>query len=112
MRRIHRMTSPGAKIVCCSVDPYKTDNPDHLRYQRWNRERGRMPGQVRIRARYRTYVGGWFDYLLVSPEEMKELVIETGWRVECFVLSNESPLYVGVLQKEAVRSTARRPGPV
>jgi SAM-dependent methyltransferase len=112
LRRLRRMTSPGAKIVCCSVDPYKTDNPDHLRYQRWNRKRGRMPGQVRIRVRYRTYVGDWFDYLLVSPEEMEELVVETGWRVERFIFSDESPLYVGVLQREAVRSIARRPGPV
>ena len=106
------MTSPGAKIVCCSVNPYKTDNPDHRRYQWWNRERGRMPGQVRIRARYRTCVGDWFDYLLVSPKEMKELVVGMGWRVGRFILSNERPLYVGILQREGVRSIARRPEPV
>ena len=26
LNRLHRMTSPGAKIVCSSVDPHRTDN--------------------------------------------------------------------------------------
>jgi hypothetical protein len=89
LKRLHRMTSPGAKIVCSSVDPHRTDDPDHLRYHRWNKTRGRMPGQVRIRVRYRAYVGEWFDYLLVSPEEMRELVVGTGRRVGRCMFSRE-----------------------
>ncbi|MDG6982970.1 MAG: class I SAM-dependent methyltransferase [Nitrososphaerota archaeon] len=101
LKKLHVMTSADAVLACSSVDPYKTDNPDHLRYQRWNRARGRMAGQARIRARYRVWVGPWFDYLLVSPQEMKALVSGTGWKVEWVVVSEEGPLYVGVLRKEA-----------
>ena len=97
--RLLVMTSHDAAIVCESVNPYETDNPDHLRYQRRNRERKRMPGQVRIRARYRTYVGRWFDYLLVSPREMKAIAEATGWRLTQVLRERNSPLYVAVLTK-------------
>ena len=98
LKKLSSMASPGAVLIGESVDPYKTDNPDHLEYQRRNRERGRMSGQVRIRARYRTYVGRWFDYLLVSQAEMKDIVEGTGWRVQRFITSRGSPLYVGILR--------------
>lgn len=99
LKKLFTMTSPGAVAICESADPYKTSNPDHLRYHRLNRARGRMPGQVRIRVRYRNYVGKWFDYLLVSPDEMKEIVTGTGWSVSRFIKSNKSPLYIGILRR-------------
>lgn len=99
LKKLFTMTSPGAVAICGSADPYKTSNPDHLRYHRLNRARGRMPGQVRIRVRYRNYVGRWFDYLLVSPDEMTEIVTGTGWSVSCFIKSNKSPLYIGILRR-------------
>lgn len=99
LRRFGRIVSPGGVIVAESVDPYATDNPDHLEYQKRNRARGRMSGQVRIRARCRTVVGPWFDYLLVSQKEMEELAQETGWRVKRFITSRGSPPYVGVLER-------------
>jgi len=93
------MTSPDAGIVCESVDPYKTSNRDHLEYQARNRKKGRMSGQVRIRVRYRSFVGRWFDYLLVSPVEMKEIADGTGWKLSRTVESTGSPLYVGILRR-------------
>lgn len=111
LKKLWAMTSKDAVIICSSVDPYKTDNPDHLRYQRWNRARGRMAGQIRMRIRYRAHVGEWFDYLLVSPREMEEIVTGTGWRVERFIRTR-GPLYVGVLTKNQVQLgevTAPRP---
>jgi hypothetical protein len=73
--------------------------PDHLSHQRQNEARGRMGGQVRIRVRYMRYIGRWFDYLLVSPEEMKEIVKDTGWSFEKLIQSKGSPLYVAILSK-------------
>ncbi|MDG6989437.1 MAG: class I SAM-dependent methyltransferase [Nitrososphaerota archaeon] len=101
LKRLHRMTTAEATIVCSSVDPYKSDDPVHIKYQEQNRAKGRMSGQVRIRARYRTYVGKWFDYLLVSPKEMRELSEGTGWRVDRLFVSKGGPLYVAVMRKEA-----------
>jgi hypothetical protein len=55
-----------------------------------------MGGQLRIRVRYRDLVGPWFEYILVSPDEMAELADGTGWRIER-VVRDESSYFVGVL---------------
>jgi cyclopropane fatty-acyl-phospholipid synthase-like methyltransferase len=103
LRRLNRMTSADALLLAESNNPYRTDQPEHLRYHQLNRQKGRMSGQVRIRVRFRRYVGSWFDYLLVSPEEMKDIAKDTGWAVDRFVRSRGSSLYVGVLRKTPSR---------
>lgn len=98
LRRLHGATSPRARIVGESVDPYDTDDPAHLAYHARNRERGRLGGQVRIRVRYRAHVGRWFDYLLLPPEELRELVDGTGW-VLSEVIARVGPNYAALLEK-------------
>jgi hypothetical protein len=99
LRRFHRFTSPNAKIIAESRDPYNTKNPFHLNYHKLNRSRSRMPGQLRIRIRYQSYVTPWFDYLLVSPEEMKKILAGTGWRVSRFLKFKDSS-YIAIIEKE------------
>lgn len=86
-----------ARIVACSNDPYATEDSAHLAYQERNRKRGRMSGQLRVRVRYRTLIGPWFDYLIVSPDEMAEIVDGTGWRISRLV-QDEGSSYVAVLE--------------
>jgi SAM-dependent methyltransferase len=96
-RRLLRRLRPGAdRIVASSNDPYGTDDPAHLAYQARNRERGRMSGQLRLRVRYRDLVGPWFEYLIVSPDEMAEIVDGTGWHISRLIQDEGSP-YVAVL---------------
>ena len=97
LRRLHRLTNEGGRIVAESRDVYGTDDPDHLAYHERNRRRGRMPGQLRLRIRHRRYATPWFDYLIVSPEEMEELVAGTGWRVARF-LEGDAGLYAAVIE--------------
>ena len=92
LKRLHRMTTAEATIVCSSVDPYKSDDPVHVRYQKRNRARGRMPGQARIRARYRIRAGKWFDYPLVPPKEMGEPSEGTAWRVDQLFVPRRDPV--------------------
>lgn len=104
LRRFHRLTREGGRIVAESLDPYATDDEAHLSYQRRNRSKGRMPGQLRIRVRYRDYATAWFDYLIVSREEMEDLVSGTGWRIHRVITPNDEKdddLYVAVMEKEA-----------
>ena len=82
-----------------STDPHQTKLPDHLQYHAENRRRGRMPGQVRIRVRYRKLATPWWDLLLVSKDEMQELLLDTGWYVQKFLDSN-GPSYIAVLRKD------------
>jgi len=56
-----------------------------------------MGGQIRIR--FGESRGPWFDYLLVSPSEMKAILAGTGWRVREVLNSRDQPVYVAVLVK-------------
>jgi SAM-dependent methyltransferase len=98
LRRLHRLTSEQARIVAESRDVYSTDDPDHLAYQARNRHRGRMSGQLRLRIRHRGYATPWFDYLIVSPAEMEQLVAGTGWHVTRLV-PGEAGMYAAVIEK-------------
>ena len=98
LRTLHRITSPTAVILAESVNPYRTKLAAHRAYHRRNRQRGRMPGQLRIRIRFRNIKGPWFEYLLVSPHEMKDILAGTGWRL-LNTLRDRGPAYVAVISK-------------
>jgi SAM-dependent methyltransferase len=96
-RRLLRRLRPFVgRIVATSNDPYATDDPVHIAYQERNRARGRMSGQLRLRVRYRDLVGPWLEYLIVSPDELAEIVDGTGWQIRHLV-RDEGSIYVAVL---------------
>jgi SAM-dependent methyltransferase len=99
LRRFHGLTSDGGRIIAESNNPYQTDKPYHRAYHEFNRQRGRLPGQLRIRVRYLTYIGQWFEYLLVSKEEMQQILNGTGWAVSRFIDSDGAP-YTVVMEKQ------------
>lgn len=107
LRQLHRLTSPNAVILAESLNPYPTPVATHRRYQRRNRERGRMGGQIRIRIRFREVKGPWFDYLLASPGEMKAILAGTGWRLRKILPSKRGPVYVGIIAKALVPARRR-----
>ena len=106
LRRFHRLTTERGRIVAETRDVTQTDDPGHLAYQARNRERGRMSGQIRIRVRYRDLATPWFDYLMVSLDELRELAEPAGWTVARMLDSDDT--YVAVLEKAA--SGRARPG--
>ncbi len=93
LKKLSRITSPDARIIAGTRNPYITTNRDHLRYQRLNRKRGRMAGQIRLRVRFGKTAGEWFDYLLVSPTEMEKLLAGSDWRIERLFGSGEASYY-------------------
>jgi cyclopropane fatty-acyl-phospholipid synthase-like methyltransferase len=96
LQRFHSIAEEKARIIAGTRDIYQTDEPQHLEYHERNRRRGRMPGQIRLRIRYKKYVTPWFDYLMVSQEEMHEILEGTGWKVERF-LEGEGGMYIAVI---------------
>jgi SAM-dependent methyltransferase len=102
LRRFAAVTTERGRIVATSRHLYDTDDPSHLAYQRRNRERGRLAGELRLRMRYRDLIGPWFDYLIVSKEEVADIVVGTGWTI-ARILEDGGPLYCAVLEKEPSR---------
>lgn len=98
LRRWHRITRPGARIIAQSRDPYAAASPSHRAYHRRNLERGRMCGQIRMRVRYQDRATPWFDYLIASKMEMRQIVAGTGWRIRRFLPSG-GPLYSAIIER-------------
>lgn len=98
LQRLSRITSSRGRIVAETTDVYQTDVPEHLRYQKRNRRRGRMSGQIRLRCRYRTYATPWFDYLMVSKEELVDILDGTDWKINKFI-DSDSSMYVAIIDK-------------
>jgi SAM-dependent methyltransferase len=99
LRRFHRLTTARGRIVAETRDVQATDDPGHLAYQARNRKRGRLSGQIRIRVRYRELATPWFDYLMVSPDELRTLAEPAGWKIARILESDDT--YVAVLEKAA-----------
>jgi SAM-dependent methyltransferase len=98
LKEIYKITKPNAVIIAQSVDPYKTKDSIHLSYHKLNKKRGRMSGQLKIRVRFEKYISDWFDYLLISQKEMKEILEGTGWKIKKFINSKSSS-YVAIIEK-------------
>jgi hypothetical protein len=98
LKQLHAITSPEGQIIAEAVDPYQTNEALHLAYQKCNRARGRMSGQLRLRVRHGKIIGPWFDYLLVSQKEMKEIMAGTGWKVSK-ILPDKGPGYTAIITK-------------
>ena len=102
LRRLNSLTSSGAKIVAQTVDIYHAPiPPEHSAYHRFNRRRGRMAGELRIRVRYKNLASPWFDYIMAAPEEVARVVDGTGWFLDRVIVQPESPVYFAVIQKDA-----------
>jgi SAM-dependent methyltransferase len=96
-----RRTPPGARILAGSTNPYCGGAPALTRdYYFRNRRRGLLPGQLRLRIRYRTAVSSWFSWLFVSRAEMKMLLRGTGWHQSRILGGRPSQPYVAVLEKD------------
>ena len=98
--RLRDIVSDDGVFLAESIDPLATEKPEHLKYHERNRSAGRMPGQVRLRFRYRDAVDDWFDLLMVTPAEMRGLAERTGWYVsETFHAPDAGYLRVYALRK-------------
>lgn len=95
---LRRLAKPGARILGIGLDPFLTETPSHLAYHDLNRRRGRLPGQLRLRIRFQHLATDWWDYLLVQPSDLRDLVSGTGWQVTD--VDREGALYLATLEAD------------
>jgi 2-polyprenyl-3-methyl-5-hydroxy-6-metoxy-1,4-benzoquinol methylase len=99
------MARPAARVVGQGTNPYVDVDATFKAYQQRNVALGRMPGQMRMRVRYRDMATQWSDYLLCSPTELAELLTGTGWALTDLD-EGDSPVYSVVLHRTDVPSGA------
>lgn len=103
LKKLHAITSRNAVIMAETREPYVTNNPVHFKYHDFNRKRGRMPGQLKMRVRFMQYSTPWYDYLIVSKSEMKDILNGTGWKVKRFIDASgfkQNGEYIAIITKE------------
>ncbi len=99
LRRVRALITADGRIIAGCRDPYVGATPEHRSYHARNRKLGRLPGQLRIRVRYKRLASSWFDLLIVSKLEMKKILKGTGWHVATFLESGD-PNYVAIIEKD------------
>lgn len=99
LTRWARRAAPGTRILAESTDPAGMAPTFDAAYRRRNVERGLMPGQVRLRVRYRDLATPWFSWLFVSPSEVEPLVAGTGWLVARLIVDDPAAPFVAVLER-------------
>lgn len=101
LRDLREITRKGARLIGHSRIP-GTWSEDHLPYVKQNIRRGRPPGLLTLRVRYKGQVGDWFDLLLIPPEELARLGQETRWElVRVIWEGGYAPGdYIGVLERK------------
>ncbi|KQC11754.1 MAG: hypothetical protein APR63_12225 [Desulfuromonas sp. SDB] len=99
LRKFSRITTPDGLIIGECVNPYKTEDSYHLEYQKQNRKRGKLSGELRLRIRYKNLFGPWFNYLFASPEELEKILGNTGWKINQIIESPET-MYIAVIGKD------------
>ncbi len=97
LQRLYEVTTSDAVILAETRNPLQTDEKAHLDYHQMNRDRGLPPGLVKIRLRYHDMVGDWFELLMSTPEEMREIAERADWKL-IEVIKNDS-IFIGVLRK-------------
>ena len=75
-----------------------TWSEDHLAYVKGNVRRGRPPGLLTLRVRYKGRIGDWFDLLLIPPDELLRIAQDTGWEMER-VIWDQPEDYIGILTR-------------
>jgi len=100
LKKLKRITTKNAIIIAETRDPYNTDNQLHLKYHKLNRSRGKLGGQTKIRIRFEKTVTKWIEFLMVSKQEMEQLINATGWKISRFINSKNAG-YVAIIERIA-----------
>jgi SAM-dependent methyltransferase len=97
-RKFSGITNENARIIAQTGDVTQSDVPEHVAYHALNRARGRLPGQLRFRIRYKKLVTKWFDWLMMSEGELRELLEGLEWRI-CETIKGEEGRYTAIIEK-------------
>lgn len=80
----HKLSRPHTRIGVSLTNFSAAGQPIHQSYRERNHQLGRPLNQIRFRLEYKDMVSEWLDLLLISPDELADLVQGTGWTLESF----------------------------
>lgn len=82
LRRLREVVTPDGQLLIASRNVHTTRDQQHLTYSQRNLDDDRQAGQMRMRMEYRGMIGGWFDWLHPTPDELHHIAAQSAWRVD------------------------------
>lgn len=100
LKNLLNLTRENGRILLNSFD--KTLDPkDKIRKEIvYSQSVGRHIGQIRHKAVFEEYDTGWFDWIHISPDELKVWTEPLGWRVGQVFWGTESGKWRGILENQ------------
>jgi hypothetical protein len=98
LRRLHRLTTDRARILASSNDPYEPTTRLITPTRSGTADAAGCPARCASGCGIGRPEPPKFDYLLVSPAEMRELAESADWAIRTFI-EDDGSYYVGVLEK-------------
>jgi SAM-dependent methyltransferase len=83
LRMLRIGVRPGGHLLFTMIDPLDTTDAGHLEYQRHNRARGRPPGLIRMRVRYKGMTEEWMNLWMLTEDEVAGVTSKAGWVLNC-----------------------------
>lgn len=116
LKQLHTLTTHNAVVLAEGRHP-DAGGGDNAAYVEHNRRLGRLPGELRMRIRYRTTATTWFPYLFCTPAELAAIASPAGWtmsEVTAFRYPKDAPQqeplsYTAVLRKRDQDGAGGRP---
>ena len=81
------LVSAGGHILIHTVDPTRTDDPDHLAYHEANRRAGRYIGEIELQFEFEGERGASCRWLILDEPTLRRHAQAAGW--DCEVLHDE-----------------------
>lgn len=98
LARLHRVTAADARLLGANRDWTKSHDAETRDKAARNLALGRFSGEHRSRIRYKNLATPFFTSARMSPDELRDLVADTGWRV-AEILDRDEGIYLAVLEK-------------
>jgi SAM-dependent methyltransferase len=98
LARLHRVTSPGARLLGANRDWTKSRDGRTQEKAATNLAQGRLSGEHRSRIRYKIFATPFQTSSRMSPDELRDLVEDTGWSVTD-ILDRGEGIYIAVLAR-------------
>jgi SAM-dependent methyltransferase len=81
-----RLVTQHGQILLDSLDVERSEDPQNRRYHELNRQRGRYPGEIRLRFDYEEIRGRECGWLHIDPVTLAEQAATLGWSCTTLLL--------------------------
>ncbi len=94
LRDVRRVLLPQGHLIAHTSNPNEPGTAVDEDYRLRNLASHRPPGLVKLRVRYKSFIGPWFDLMLLAPEEVEALLKQAGLKLTKTIPWESSAIYL------------------